>query len=86
MTEKTEGAATMAEEGLAATCEGIVRDYLAHRGYEVHVADGWSYDCEEAPIVATNGDETVLVAVISAYEEGSAGCPSSASAWPSSRR
>jgi hypothetical protein len=59
---------------------------LAHRGYEVHVADGWSCDCEEAPIVATNGDETVLVAVISAYEEGSAGCPSSASAWPSSRR
>lgn len=34
MTEKTESAATMAEEGLAATCEGIVRDYLAHRGYE----------------------------------------------------
>ena len=33
------------------------------------MADGWSYDCEEAPIVATNGDETVLVAVISAYEE-----------------
>ena len=45
---------------------------LAHRGYEVHVADGWSCDCEEAPIVATHGDETVLVAVISAYEEGSA--------------
>ena len=31
MSEKTEGAAIMAEEGLAATCEGIVRDYLAHR-------------------------------------------------------
>jgi hypothetical protein len=30
----------MAEEGLAATREGIVRNYLAHRGYEVHVADG----------------------------------------------
>ena len=59
---------------------------LAHRGYEVHVADGWSYDCEEAPIVATNGDETVRVAVISAYEEGSAGGPSSAAAGPSSRR
>ena len=32
MTEKTESAATMAEEGLAATCEGIVRDYLAQQG------------------------------------------------------
>ena len=72
MTEKTEGAATMAEEGLAATCEGIVRDYLAHRGYEVHVADGWSCDGEDAPVVAEDGDETVLIAVISAYEEGSA--------------
>ena len=40
MTEKTESAATMAEEGLAATCEGIVRDYLAHRGYEIRAADG----------------------------------------------
>ena len=52
MTKKTESAETMAEEGLAATCEGIVRDYLAHRGYEVHVADGWSCDGEDAPIVA----------------------------------
>lgn len=75
MTEKTESAATMAEEGLAATCEGIARDYLAHRGYGVHVADGWSCDGEDAPIVATDGDETVLVAVISAYEEGSATMP-----------
>ena len=32
MTEKTESAATMAEEGLAVTCEGIVRDYLAPQG------------------------------------------------------
>lgn len=40
MTEKTESAATMADEALAATCGGIVRDYLAHRGYEVRVADG----------------------------------------------
>ena len=32
MTETTESAATMAEEGLAATCEGIVRDYLAQQG------------------------------------------------------
>ncbi len=75
MTEKTESAATMAEEGLAVTCEGIVRDYLAHRGYEVHVADGWSCDGEDAPVVAEDGDETVLIAVISAYEEGSARMP-----------
>lgn len=75
MTEKTEGAATMSEEGLAATCEGIVRNYLAHRGYEVHVADGWSRDGEDAPIVVMDGDETVLVVVISAYEEGSARMP-----------
>ena len=75
MTEKTESAATMAEEGLAATCEGIVRDYLAHRGYEVRTADGWSCDGEDAPIVAMDGDETVLIAVISAYEEGSARMP-----------
>jgi putative endonuclease len=75
MTEKTEGAAPIAEEGLAATCEGIVRDYLAHRGYAVHAADGWSCDCEDAPIVAADGDETVLIAVISAYEEGSARMP-----------
>jgi putative endonuclease len=75
MTEKTEGAATMAEEGLAATCEGIARDYLAHRGYEIRAADGWSCDCEDAPIVATDGDETVLIAVISACEEGSARMP-----------
>ena len=47
----------------------------AHRGYGVHAADGWSCDCEDAPIVATDGDETVLVAVISAYEEGSATMP-----------
>ena len=59
----------------AATCEGIARDYLAHRGHEVRVADGWSCDCEDAPIVATDGDETVLIAVISAYEEGSARMP-----------
>ena len=32
MTEKTESAATMSEEGLTATCEGIVRDYLAPQG------------------------------------------------------
>ena len=42
MTEKTKSAATTSEEGLAATCEGIVRDYLAHRGYAVPAADGWS--------------------------------------------
>ena len=47
----------------------------AHRGYGVRAADGWSCDCEDAPIVATDGDETVLVAVISAYEEGSATMP-----------
>ena len=47
----------------------------AHRGYGVRAADGWSCDCEDAPIVATDGDETVLVAVISAYEEGSARMP-----------
>ena len=82
MTEKTEGAATMAEEGLTATCEGIVRDYLAHRGYAVHAADGWSCDCKDAPIVTTDGDETVLVVVISAYEEGSARMPElSIGAW-----
>ena len=33
--------------------------------------DGWSCDCEDAPIVATDGGEAVLIAVISAYEEGS---------------
>jgi hypothetical protein len=75
MTEKTKSAATTSEEGLAATCEGIVRDYLAHRGYAVRAADGWSCDGEDAPIVATDGDETVLVAVISAYEEGSTRMP-----------
>lgn len=76
MTEKTESAAASAtEEGLAATCEGIARDYLAHRGYGVHAGDGWSCDCEDAPIVAADGDETVLIAVISAYEEGSARMP-----------
>jgi len=75
MTEKTKSAATTSEEGLAAMCEGIARDYLAHRGYGVRAADGWSCDCEDAPIVATDGDETVLVAVISAYEEGSATMP-----------
>ena len=82
MTEKTEGAATTSEEGLAATCEGIVRGYLAHRGYAVRAADGWSCDGEDAPIVATDGDETVLVAVISAHEEGSARMPElSIGAW-----
>jgi putative endonuclease len=75
MTEKTESAAAVTEESLVATCEGIARDYLAHRGYEVHAGDGWSCDCEDAPIVATDGDETVLIAVISAYEEGSARMP-----------
>lgn len=35
MTEKTESSATTTEEGLVAACEGIVRDYLARRGYEV---------------------------------------------------
>jgi hypothetical protein len=75
MTEKTESAAAVTEESLVATCEGIVRDYLAHRGYEVRAAGGWSCDCEDAPIVATDGDETVLIAVISAYEEGSARMP-----------
>lgn len=47
-----------------------MRGYLAHRGYEVRTAGGWSCDGEDAPIVATDGDETVLVAVISAYREG----------------
>lgn len=74
MTVKTKSAATMAG-GLVATCEGIVRDYLAHRGYKVHMADGWSCDGEDAPIVAMDGDETVLVAVISAYKEDSARIP-----------
>ena len=68
-------AATMAEEGLADTCEGIVRDYLAHRGYEARAADGWSCDCGDAPIAAMDADEAVLVAVISAYKEGSATMP-----------
>lgn len=75
MTEKTGSDATAAKEGFAATCEGIARDYLAHRGYGFHAADGWSCDCEDAPIVAMDGDETVLVTVISAYEEGSARMP-----------
>ena len=75
MTEKTENAATPTEEELVATCESIVRDYLAHRGYEVRVCDGWSCDCEDAPIVGVDGEETVLIAVISAYEEGSARVP-----------
>ena len=75
MTEKTKSVAFIAEEGLAATCEGIVRNYLAHRGYEVHAADGWSCDCDDAPMVATDGHETVLVAVTSAYEEGPARMP-----------
>jgi hypothetical protein len=48
-----------------------VRDYLAHRGYEVRTADSWSGDGEDAPIVATDGDETVLMAIISVCEEGS---------------
>jgi hypothetical protein len=39
MTEKTEGAATIAEEGLAATCEGIVRDYLAVVCHDVVYTD-----------------------------------------------
>ena len=43
--------------------------------YKVHVADGWSCDGEDAPIVAMDGDETVLVAVISAYKEDSARIP-----------
>lgn len=75
MTEKTESVAAVTEERVVATCEGIARDYLAHRGYEVHAGDGWSCDCEDAPIVATDGDETVLIAVISGYEEGSARMP-----------
>lgn len=84
MTEKTESDAAVTEERLVATCEGIVRGYLAHRGYEVRAADGWSCDCEDAPIVAADGDETVLIAVISGYELGErsraaacrrAGCP-----------
>lgn len=75
MTEKTESAATMADEGLVATCEGIARDYLAHRGCEVRAADGWPCECGDAPVVATDGDETVLIAIISAYEEGSARMP-----------
>ena len=75
MTEKTESAAAVTEESLVATCEGIARDYLAHRGYEVRAAGGWSCDCEDAPIVATDGDETVLMAVISGYEQGSARMP-----------
>lgn len=37
-----------ARGGLAATCEGMVRDYLAHRGYGVRATDGWSCDCEDA--------------------------------------
>lgn len=45
------------------------------RSLTARVADGWSCDCEDAPIVATDGDETVLIAVISAYEEGSARMP-----------
>lgn len=65
----------MAEDGLADTCGGIVRNYLAHRGYELRAADGWPCDCVDAPIVATYGDETVLIAVISAYKEGSATMP-----------
>lgn len=65
----------MTEEGLAAACEGIVRDYLAHRGYEVRAADGWFCDGEDAPIVAMDGDETVLMAIISVCEEGSARMP-----------
>lgn len=35
MTEKKESAAAVTEERLVTTCEGIVRDYLAHWGYEV---------------------------------------------------
>ena len=35
MTEKKESAAAVTEERLVATCEGIVRDYLDHWGYEV---------------------------------------------------
>jgi putative endonuclease len=75
MTEKTDSAATMTEDGLVATCSDLARGYLAHRGYEVHEYEGWFCDCEDAPIVADDGDETVLVAVVSAYEEGSAGMP-----------
>ena len=75
MTEKTESAAAVTEESLVATCEGIARDYLAHGGYEVRAAGGWSCDCEDAPVVAMDGDETVLIAVISAYEEDSATMP-----------
>ena len=48
MIEKTMSAATMAEEGLAATCEGMARDYPAHRGYVVRAADGWSCDGVDA--------------------------------------
>ena len=40
MTEKTECTAAVTEEGLAATCGGIVGDSLAHRGYKVRPADG----------------------------------------------
>ena len=36
MTEKTDSAATMTEEGLVATCSDLVRGYLAHRGYVIH--------------------------------------------------
>lgn len=75
MTEKTMSVATTSEEGLAAMCEGIVRGYLAHRGYAVRAADGWSCDGEDAPIVAADGDEAVLVGVISAFEESSARMP-----------
>lgn len=50
MTEKEESAAAVTEERLVATCGGIVRDYLAHWGYEVREGDGWSCDCEDAPI------------------------------------
>lgn len=74
MTEETRGAETMTER-LVATCDGIVRSYLSSRGYEVREGNNWSCDCEDAPIVATDGSETVLVAVISAYEEGSVRMP-----------
>lgn len=61
----------------AATCllGRLVRELAETTGAHGNVGDDEPTRCEDAPIVATDLDEKVLIAVISAYEEGSARMP-----------
>ena len=53
----------------------LVRELAETTGAHGNVGDDEPTRCEDAPIVATDLDEKVLIAVISAYEEGSARMP-----------